>query len=118
MERRKQGRLRGVCVVWPRSEVGLPGWMALWLAILSAGHAQSPQAARLEFDVASVRQNKSDDRPSSTFSLDNGNIYSTVNKGDVFTPRGSYFAATNQPLWHYIAFAYNLSGTEELALRF
>jgi uncharacterized protein (TIGR03435 family) len=50
--------------------------------------------------------------------LDNGNVYSTVNKGDVFTPRGGYFAATNQPLWHYIAFTYNLSGTQELALRF
>jgi uncharacterized protein (TIGR03435 family) len=56
-------------------------------------------------------------RPIET-TLDNGNVYSTVNKGDVFTPHGSYFAATNQPLWHYIAFAYNLSGTEELALRF
>jgi uncharacterized protein (TIGR03435 family) len=118
MERWKQGRLRGVCVVCARSGVGLLGWMALWFAMFSAGHAQSPQAAKLEFDVASVRQNKSDDRPRSTFSLDNGNVYSTVNKGDVFTPHGSYFAATNQPLWHYIAFAYNLSGTEELALRF
>jgi uncharacterized protein (TIGR03435 family) len=97
-----------------------PGWMAmgLWFAMMSGGYAQSPPAPKLEFDVASVRQNKSDDRPNSTFSLDNGNVYSTVNKGDVFTPLGSYFAATNQPLWHYIAFAYNLSGTQELALRF
>src|SRR5271154_6935505 len=97
-----------------------PGWMAvgLWFAMMCGDYAQSPPAAKLEFDVASVRQNKSDDKPSSTFSLDNGNVYSTVNKGDVFTPRGSYFAATNQPLWHYIAFAYNLSGTQELALRF
>jgi uncharacterized protein (TIGR03435 family) len=97
---------------------GLLGSMALWFAMFSGAHAQSPPAAKLEFDVASVRQNKSDDRPSSTFSLDNGNVYSTVNKGDVFAPRGSYFAATNQPLWHYLAFAYNLSGTQELALRF
>ena len=97
-----------------------PGWMVvgLWFVMLSVGYAQSPPAAKLEFDVASVRQNKSDDKPSSTFSLDNGNVYSTVTKGDVFTPRGSYFAATNQPLWHYISFAYNLSGTQELALRF
>jgi uncharacterized protein (TIGR03435 family) len=99
-----------------------PGWTAMGLLVammmMSGGHAQSPPAAKLEFDVASVRQNKSDDRPTSTFSLDNGNVYSTVNKGDVFAPRGSYFAATNQPLWHYIAFAYNLSGTQELALRF
>jgi uncharacterized protein (TIGR03435 family) len=125
MERLRPGWLRGVWValVWGRA--GVPGWMAmgLWFAMMSgghaqSGHAQSAPAAKLEFDVASVRQNKSDDRPSSTFSLDNGNVYSTVNKGDVFTPRGSYFAATNQPLWHYIAFAYNLSGTQELALRF
>jgi uncharacterized protein (TIGR03435 family) len=118
MEWWKQGRLRGVFVVWVWSGVGLLGWMVLWFAMLSGGHAQSPPAAKLEFDVASVRQNKSDDRPSSTFSLANGNVYSTVNEGDIFTPRGSYFAATNQPLWHYIAFAYNLSGTQELALRF
>ena len=118
MERWKHGRLGGVCVVWVRSGIGLLGCMVLWFVMLSAGQAQSPHAEKLEFDVASVRQNKSDDRPSSTFSLDNGNVYSTVNKSDVFTPRGSYFAATNQPLWHYISFAYNLSGTQELALRF
>jgi uncharacterized protein (TIGR03435 family) len=116
MERLRLSRLRWVCVTLLRGGVG---WMAVWLwfAVMSEGYAQSP-AAKLEFDVASVRQNKSDDKPSSTFSLDNGNVYSTVNKGDVFSPRGSYFAATNQPLWHYIAFAYNLSGTQELALRF
>ena len=76
------------------------------------------EAKRPEFDVASVRQNKTDDKPTSTFSLDNGNVYSTVNKGDVFAPPGGYFSATNQPLWRYISFAYNLSGTQELALRF
>jgi uncharacterized protein (TIGR03435 family) len=120
MEWLKPRRWRMVCVALVRGVVGLQGWMAmgLWFAMISGGHAQSPPQEKLEFDVASVRQNKSDDRPTSTFSLDNGNIYSTVNKGDVFTPHGSYFAATNQPLWHYIAFAYNLSGTQELALRF
>jgi uncharacterized protein (TIGR03435 family) len=92
--------------------------IGLWVAMTSGGYAQSPPEVKPEFDVASVRQNKSDGKPSSTVSLDNGNVYSTVNKDDVFTPRGSYFAATNQPLWHYIAFAYNLSGTQELALRF
>jgi uncharacterized protein (TIGR03435 family) len=117
MERLRPGRLRWVCVTLVPGGVG---WMAMWLwfAMVSEGYAQSQPGAKLEFDVASVRQNKSGDAASSTFSLDNGNVYSTVNKGDVFTPRGSYFAATNQPLWHYIAFAYNLSGTQELALRF
>jgi uncharacterized protein (TIGR03435 family) len=111
---------------WELRASGGAGLVAvcLWLAMTGAGHAQTSSppplqmGAKLEFDVASVKQNKSDDSPTSTLSLDNGNVYSTVNKGDVFTPRGSYFSATNQPLWHYIAFAYNLSGTQELALRF
>jgi uncharacterized protein (TIGR03435 family) len=121
MEQLKARRLHGVCVALVQGGVSLIG---LWFAMVSGGYAQAiasqplPIGAKLEFDVASVRQNKSDDRPSSTFSLDNGNVYSTVNKDDAFTPRGSYFAATNQPLWHYITFAYNLSGTQELALRF
>jgi uncharacterized protein (TIGR03435 family) len=99
---------------------GLMRWMAaaLCLAMVGEGNAQAPPIGKLEFDVASVRQNKSDDRPTSTFSLDNGNVYSAVKKDDVFTPRGGYFSATNQPLWHYIAFAYKLSGTQELAFRF
>jgi uncharacterized protein (TIGR03435 family) len=105
-----------------RVVAGSAAALSLCLAMTVGGHAQatsvSQAGTRLEFDVASVKQNKSDDKPSSTFSLDNGNVYSTVNKGDAFTPRGSYFSATNQPLWHYIAFAYNLSGTQELALRF
>lgn len=89
----------------------------LWAAFGQIGGAQTT-AKRLEFDVASVKQNKSDEKPRSTFSLDNGNVYSTVEKGAVFAPKGSYFSAKNEPLWHYISFAYNLSGTQELALRF
>jgi uncharacterized protein (TIGR03435 family) len=90
----------------------------LWAAFGQMAGAQATAAKRLEFDVASVKQNKSDEKPRSTFSLDNGNIYSTVEKGADFAPKGSYFSAKNEPLWHYISFAYNLSGTQELALRF
>ncbi len=92
----------------------------MWLTGVVGAAAQSAAAGakRLEFDVASVRQNKSDEKPHSSFSLDSGNVYSTVNKGDVFLPKGSSFSATNEPLWHYIAFAYGLNGTQELALRF
>lgn len=74
--------------------------------------------AKLEFDVASVRQNKVDSDSHSNLSLDNGNLYSIVKASDVFTPKGGYFSATNQPIWRYIVFAYKLSGTQELALRF
>jgi uncharacterized protein (TIGR03435 family) len=72
----------------------------------------------MEFDVASVRQNKSNAMSTSNMSLDSGNIYSTVKTGDAFAPRGSYFSATNQSLWRYISFAYKLTGTQDLALRF
>ena len=102
--------------------VGRINWERLLFVTLLVGIAAkgvcAQTARRLEFDVASVKQNKSDEKPHSTFSLDNGNIYSTVGKGQVFAPKGSYFSAKNEPLWHYISFAYNLSGTQELALRF
>ncbi|HTW81586.1 MAG TPA: TIGR03435 family protein [Terracidiphilus sp.] len=71
-----------------------------------------------QFDVASVRENKSDGRSYSNFSLDNGNAYFTVSKKDQLSPSGSLFSANNQTLMRYIIFAYKLSGTQELALRF
>ena len=98
----------------------------LWVAATGESGAQtlpvdqSPKtkAEKLEFEVGSVRQNKSDDLATSGFSLDSGNVYSTLSREDVFIPSGGYFSATNQPLWKYIVFAYKLTGTQELALRF
>jgi uncharacterized protein (TIGR03435 family) len=95
----------------------------LWAAFALESRAQTPVVAqsptpKLEFEVASVRQNKSDDKATSGFSLDSGNVYSTVSREDIFIPSGGYFSATNQPLWKYIVFAYKLTGTQELALRF
>lgn len=93
----------------------------LLLTVLFAerGRAQdSVRAKRLEFEVASVRQNKSDDKPHSNVSLDSGNVYSTIDNAEEFARTGGYLSAVNQPLWRYIAFAYKLSGTQELALRF
>ncbi|CAN5459838.1 hypothetical protein BH10ACI4_BH10ACI4_04870 [soil metagenome] len=100
---------------------GLQG-IILCFCCARGGEAQTPSpvpmVGRLEFEVASIRQNKSDEEPRSSFSLDSSNVYSTVTKDDVFAPNGGYFSATNQPLWRYIVFAYKLSGTQELALRF
>ena len=100
--------------------IAWPMIAALWMTTANEGPAQSsmPTAKRLEFEVASVRQNKSGDRQQSSFSLDNGNLYSTVNKEDALVPNGGYFYATNVPLMRYIVFAYGLTGTQELALRF
>ncbi len=71
-----------------------------------------------EFEVASVKENRSDGESKSNFSLDSGNAYSTVDEGAAVAPQGGYFSATNQPLMRYIVFAYKLNGTQELALRF
>lgn len=75
-------------------------------------------AVKLEFEAAAIHQSMPNEESHSTFSLDNGNVYSTVKDDDVLGPSGGYFAATNLPLMRYIIFAYNLSGTQELALRF
>jgi uncharacterized protein (TIGR03435 family) len=73
---------------------------------------------RQEFEVASVRANKSGGPSYSNFSLDNGNAYFIVHKNDKLDANGSLFSAKNQTLMRYIIFAYKLNGTEELALRF
>jgi uncharacterized protein (TIGR03435 family) len=93
-----------------------------WIAAFSlplAARAQSPGSVLTpSFDVASVRQNKTSGPQRSSVPLDAGNVYSTLDPGDTRTAAGGYFVAANQPLWRYIAFAYKLSGTQELALRF
>ena len=81
--------------------------------------AQTPDPAPVPtFDVASVKQNKTEGKPHSNVPLDTGNVYSAIDPSDPRTSAGGYFVATNQPLWRYIVFAYKLSGTQELALRF
>jgi uncharacterized protein (TIGR03435 family) len=86
-------------------------------ALAAAAQAPSPTPAPT-FDVASVRQNKTEGAQHSNVPLDTGNVYSAIDPGDARTSAGGYFVATNQPLWRYIVFAYKLSGTQELALRF
>jgi len=75
-------------------------------------------AGKLVFDVASIRQNKTDNSSHSNFSLDNGNAYFTLDKSTAVNPNGGYFSATGIPLLRFIIFAYNLTGTQELAIRF
>jgi uncharacterized protein (TIGR03435 family) len=74
-------------------------------AVTSSG--QSAQGSRLEFDVASIRQNKSGAPPSSNFPL---------NSGDFYTPTGGLFSARNFPLVTYIFFAYKLQGNQGQSL--
>jgi uncharacterized protein (TIGR03435 family) len=72
----------------------------------------APTAAKQEFDVAAVHQNKAgispSSRPQSNFPLGPGAMYS---------PNGGTFSATNQPLWVYIMFAYKMTDHEVESLR-
>jgi uncharacterized protein (TIGR03435 family) len=85
---------------------------------LAAG-AQTPHDTPAPtFDVASVRPSKPGSQQHTNVPLDSGNVYSTISPDDARTAAGGYLIATHQPLWRYISFAYKLSGTQELALRF
>ncbi len=78
--------------------------------------ASTDSAERLEFDVASIKPAytgsfgpfDSERFPRSNVNLDAGNKY---------IPTGGTFRAANQQLAKYIAFAYKMNGSEELAMR-
>ncbi len=101
----------------------LAGFLGFGVAELL--HPQRPPVSweeaaggKLQFEVASVRKNNSGGSSHSNFSLDNGNAFWVIGKDDALAPTGSLFSAKNLPLMRYITFAYKLSGTQELALRF
>src|SRR3984893_5076694 len=84
--------------------------LSLLLVIAPASLAQSlPQTPsrmadhKLQFEVASVRENKSDSKAASNFPLDRGNVY---------YPTGGVFSATNQSLVAYLIFAYKVNVSE------
>ncbi len=95
-------------------------FLAFAMLLGAAGGAQAPsgEAQKLEFDVASVKQDKLNGEPYSNFSLDSGNMFSGVSATDVFAPESGYFVARNRSLFEYLNFAYKLTGTQMLALRF
>ena len=70
------------------------------------------------FDVESVRPSKPGAPQHTNVPLDSGNVYGSISPDDARTAAGGYFIATRQALYRYISFAYKLSGTQELALRF
>ncbi len=67
----------------------------------AAGH-------NVEFEVASIKPNKSLDEATSNFPL---------GPGDVYVANGGYFSATNHPLIDYIAFAYKIAARQLEALQ-
>ena len=85
----------------------LPAALPLALCALQL-HAQAPPGKLPEFDVASVKANKTNDPPFANMPL---------GPGAVFTPNGGRFLAKNFPLIAYIAFAWKISGSEFQYLR-
>jgi uncharacterized protein (TIGR03435 family) len=80
--------------------------IVLGLGLVVTVRAQA--TPKLEFDVASVKQNVNPDaKPFSNFPLGPGAMYS---------PNGGVFSARKQPALVYIMFAYKLSNHELLAL--
>lgn len=65
--------------------------------------ALSAPQEKLEFDVASIRQNKSGAPPYSNF---------PINSGTMYGPTQGIFSSTNRPLVDYIAFAYKLTDSQ------
>ena len=93
--------------------------LAMCLLVAASALAQASVAgAKPAFEVASVRPSKAGSEQRSNVPLDAGNVYGTLNADDARTAAGGYLIAAHQPLWRYISFAYKLSGTQELALRF
>jgi uncharacterized protein (TIGR03435 family) len=88
------------------------------LAASSALAQSAPTPAPLAFDVASVRPSKPGSPQHTNVPLDSGNVYGSISPDDARSAAGGYFIATHQSLWRYISFAYKLSGTQELSLRF
>ncbi len=81
-----------------------PASAAIGLLLAAGLLAQSPEGSKPEFDVASVKQNKSGDPPRYA--------NSPLGPGTVFLPNGGRFFATDQSLMTYIAFAYKVQGIQ------
>jgi uncharacterized protein (TIGR03435 family) len=93
--------------------------LSVGVLVASSALAQSaPTSAPLAFDVASVRPSKPGSPQHTNVPLDSGNVYGSISPDDARTAAGGYLIATHQALWRYISFAYKLSGTQELSLRF
>ena len=88
------------------------------LAASSAFAQSAPTPAPLAFDLASVRPSKPDSPQHTNVPLDSGYVYGSISPDDARSAAGGYLTATHQSVWRYISFAYKLSGTQELSLRF
>jgi uncharacterized protein (TIGR03435 family) len=88
------------------------------LAASSALAQSAPTPAALAFDVASVRASRPNEPQHTNVPLESGYVYGSISPDDTRGASGGLLIATRQALWRYIVFAYKLSATQEMALRF
>ncbi len=82
-----------------------------WLLVLAFSSVARAQA-KMEFDMASIRQNKAGFPPSGPMPTSNF----PLGPGAMYSENGGVFSATNQPLFIYIAFAYKMTDHEMQSL--
>jgi uncharacterized protein (TIGR03435 family) len=93
--------------------------LPIFIFAASSAFAQTtPSPSSPAFDVASVRPSKPDAPRHANVPLDAGYVYSSISPDDARTADGGLLIVTHEPLWRYIVFAYKLSGTQMIALRF
>ena len=93
---------RGHSTRFARAVLSLQLFVSAYSSSLWAQAVSSP-GPKLEFDVASVKQNKTNNQPNSNVPL---------GIGDIYTPTGGYFSATGFPFITYIVFAYKITNSQ------
>ena len=91
---------------------------AILFAAVTVTAQVAPSPTLLAFDVASVRPSRAGSPQDTNVPLDAGYVYGSIGEKDSRNASGGHLIATHQALWRYISFAYKLSGTQELSLRF
>ena len=89
------------CLLMPASYAQTPGAQTPAPTALPIPPASGATGKFTAFDVASVRENKTNAQMNSNFPMGPGNV---------FIPSGGLFHATSVPLLVYIYFAYKLTG--------
>ena len=93
----------GWCAVAVPAALGLYGQTTAPDSQTQATRRLSAPTNTLEFDVASIRQNKSGATPYSNFPINSGTMYSATQ---------GIFSSINRPLVDYIVFAYKITDSQ------
>ena len=85
--------------------------MAIVVPVRAASQTATPNGQKMEFEVASVKQNTAEPSPQNP-----ANSNFPMGPGDVYTKTGGLFTATNLPLDTYIFFAFKVTPNQGQSL--